>query len=453
MNDWARDAIFYHIYPLGMCGAPHRNTFQGPPEPRMVGIREWIGHLRALGVNALYLGPLFESTAHGYDTADFYHVDRRLGDNRLLTDLVAEFHNVGIRVILDGVFHHVGRDFWAFRDVLTHGRHSHYCSWFKGLDFNRRSPHGDPFSYEGWNGHYDLVKLNLDHPDVRSHLFDAVRMWINQFGIDGLRLDVADELDRSFVRDLAAVCRAVQPSFWLLGEVIHGDYRRLANASMLDSVTNYECYKGLYSSHNDGNFFEIAFALNRQFGAHGLYADLPLYAFADNHDVPRIASSLKNSEHLYPLHALLFTMPGAPSLYYGSEWGIEGQKHANDDWPLRPSIRSPGEATASHPDLANAVGRFAGIRHEIDALRRGSYEQIHVSAEQLVFARRTEKSEAIVAVNASEDSVPLDLHVSFAEGSVFSDRLEPDQLFTVCRGRLKMDVSSCWARILVRQDG
>ncbi|MCU7500706.1 MAG: alpha-amylase, partial [Ignavibacteria bacterium] len=317
---WSFDSVFYHIYPLGFCGTPKNNDFFSQPVSRLDKIYGWIGHMKSLGVNALYLGPLFESTSHGYDTADYFHVDRRLGTDEQLKNLIAALHQNGIRVILDGVFNHVGRSFWAFRDLRMNMQSSPYSSWFHGLDFSQRSPLGDPFSYEGWNGHYNLVKLNLKNHDTREHLFDAVRMWIDYFEIDGLRLDAADCIDMKFLQDLALVTKHKKKDFWLMGEIIHGDYRRWVNSQTLDSVTNYECYKGLYSSLNDKNYFEIAYSLNRQFGTGGMYRNMPLYAFADNHDVNRIASIIKDPVHIYPLYCLLFTMPGVPSVYYGSEW-------------------------------------------------------------------------------------------------------------------------------------
>ncbi len=338
MKHWAYDSVFYHIYPLGFCGAPPQNDFCSPSTPRLEQVNGWLGHVKDLGVNALYLGPVWESSAHGYDTADYFQVDRRLGNNETLSRLSALLHEKGIRLVLDGVFHHVGRDFWAFRDVLAQGEQSVHVDWFQGLDFHKRSPYNDPFAYEGWKGHYNLVKLNLQNPSVKAHLFQAVEMWMREFAIDGLRLDVADCLDLAFLKELSALCKSRRPDFWLMGEVIHGDYRKWVNAETLDSVTNYVGYKGLYSSHADKNYFEIAHTLKRQFGEEGLYRNLPLYTFADNHDVDRVASRPKNPAHLYPLYSLLFTMPGVPSVYYGSEWGIEGKRTSVDDGALRPCI-------------------------------------------------------------------------------------------------------------------
>jgi cyclomaltodextrinase / maltogenic alpha-amylase / neopullulanase len=449
-SSWAVDAVFYHVYPLGLCGAPERNHFGAAPEPRLRQLLDWIPHLRELGVNALYLGPLFESSAHGYDTADFFHVDRRLGDRATVAGVVAALRDAGIRVILDGVFHHVGRDFWAFRDLQAKREASAYRDWFVGVDFGGRSPKGDSFAYEGWRGHYDLVKLNLRNPAVREHLFDAVQMWIADFGIDGLRLDVAEDIEPGFLRDLAAFCRGIRPDFWLLGEAIHGDYRRLANPATLDSATNYELYKGLYSSHNDRNYHEIAHSLNRQFGKGGMYGGLPLYNFADNHDVNRVASTLRNADHLVPLYALLFTIPGVPSLYYGSEWGLQGVKHRHSDLPLRPSLEWPGAAAAApRAYLAEVLARLARIRHATPALRHGAYEQLYVGAEQVVFARDLDHERVIVAVNMADEPAALDVAAPVPEGSTFQDLLEPASLFTVSRGRLRIGrVERCWARIL-----
>lgn len=446
---WARDSVFYHIYPLGLCGAPARNDGTTPAEPRLRCIHEWIDHLHELGCNALYLGPLFESRTHGYDTTDYFNVDRRLGTNATLAELVAHLHAQGIRVILDGVFHHVGRDFWAFRDLQAHGERSQYRDWFAGVDFSRESPYGDPFAYAGWNGHSNLVKLNLQHPDVRTHLFAAVQMWIECFDIDGLRLDVAEDIDRAFLRDLARFCRNQRADFWLLGEVIHGDYRQWANPTTLDTVTNYEAYKGLFSSHNDRNYFEIAYTLNRQFGEHGIYRDLPLYAFADNHDVSRVASVLHNPAHLYPLYALLFTMPGVPAIYYGSEWGIGGRKQADNDDVLRPALLSPSAGQqAPLPDLADAIARLARIRQQTRALRHGTYQQVFVASEQFAFARRSDDEYILVVVNAAATPAALNLPVALPDGSRLVDLLEPSARCVPHNGHVQLDVPSCGARIL-----
>jgi glycosidase len=450
---WAQDAFFAHSYPLGQCGAESVNDFRSPPIPRLDQLRDWIGHLRWLGADAVYLGPVFESSSHGYDTADYRLVDRRLGTDDTLAGLTAALHDAGIRVILDGVFHHVGRDFWAFCDLQQQGEQSPYRDWFSGVDFSRRSPLGDPFSYDAWEGHFDLVKLNLGLPAVREHLFDAIRSWFDRFDIDGLRLDVAYALDPDFLRALADACHALRPDSWLLGEAIHGDYRRIAGPGLLDAVTNYECYKGLYSSHNDRNLFEIAHSLDRQFGDGGLYRSLTTYNFVDNHDVDRIASTLREPAHLAPLHLLLFTMPGVPSVYLGSEWGIEGARTRGDDRPLRPPLPTPeaAQALGRHPDLAPFIARLAAIRRHLPALRHGTYRQLFIASEQLAFERQLDHDRVIIASNASDSPATLDLPVSAPDGDTFADHLSPDAHFQALDGRLTLDVPPRWGRILARR--
>lgn len=444
---WAQQSIIYHIYPLGFCGAPHQNDFHSTPVERLGKIHTWIPHMKSLGINTLYLGPLFESTSHGYDTVDYFHVDRRLGTDDDLVSLVSELHAHGIKVVLDGVFNHVGRNFWALHHTRQDPHGSPYRNWFAGYDPNGRSPLGDPFSYEAWEGHFELVKLNLGNPEVREHLLDAVDRWIDLFGIDGLRLDVAYCLDKEFLKELVDHCRLRRNDFWLLGEMIHGDYRMLLDTGV-DSVTNYECYKGLYSSHNDGNLFEIAYALNRQFGSGGLYRSCMLYNFADNHDVTRIGSMIRNPAHLHSLHCLLFTMPGIPSVYYGSEWGIKGLKEQGSDWSLRPSLDLDNDSTPT-PELARTICTLSQIRKNTPAILHGDYTQLYVASEQLAFSRRTEDQEVVVLVNTSDREVPFSVPIR-NEGR-YMDLLNENSSFESRDGRLSVEtVFPCWARILLK---
>ena len=449
-SHWTNESIFYHIYPLGFCDAPKRNDFSSEPVSRLEKIHEWIGHMRELQVNALYLGPVFESTAHGYDTADYFRIDRRLGTNETLVNLVKDLHNNGIKVILDGVFNHVGRDFWAFRDLQQHGEHSAYRNWFQGINFNARSPFGDAFSYESWNGNYDLVKLNLHSPEVREHLFHAIRQWVQEFDIDGLRLDVADCLDHQFMRELSTFCHSLKPDFWLMGEVVHGDYSHWANPAMLDSVTNYEGYKGLYSSLADKNYFEIAHTLKRQFGQGGVYREINLYNFADNHDVNRVASSLKDPKHLYPLYFLMFTIPGIPSIYYGSEWGLEGERTQMDDHALRPSLDlTLLRKTSPQPDLPAAIAHLAQVRLNNPALRYGDYTELFIASQQFAFSRCMDNVVTVILLNAAPTDVSFDIPVSLPNGTRLIDLLNPNDEFHMENGRLRVEkVQSCWGRIL-----
>jgi len=448
-----KDAVFYHIYPLGLCGAPERNEFGAPIVHRITSLTPWLDHIQELGANAIYLGPVFQSSSHGYDTVDYYRVDRRLGDNESLTHFTELVHQRGMLLILDAVFNHVGRDFWAFKDLQKNGANSAYRDWFHNLRFDQHSPKGDPFSYEGWQGHYDLVKLNLSHPDVRAHLFDAVRMWNDQFGIDGLRLDAADCIDLDFLRELNRFTKSLNPQFWLMGEVVHGDYRQWVNPETLDSVTNYEAYKGVYSSLNDANYFEIAYALNRQFGDHGVYQDKFLYNFVDNHDVDRVASKLKNPAHLFPLYLLLFTMPGIPSIYYGSEWGIRGVKGQWSDAALRPELDLERmKRQAPNPDLDGTIATLSQIRQDHAPLIHGNYRQIFVDKEQFVFLRSLAGGEVLVALNSSNEDIDLSLDLPWQTGRL-RDVLNNNEVFTIENKRVNLKLSPNWGRILDYSNG
>jgi cyclomaltodextrinase / maltogenic alpha-amylase / neopullulanase len=445
---WYHNAIFYHIYPLGLSGALARNDFVGPIAQGLDRLYPWLEHAQSLGCNALYLGPVFQSSSHGYDTSDYFQVDRRLGDNDALARFSAAVHQQGMRLVLDGVFNHVGRDFWAFRDVLVQGENSPYADWFQNLRFGETSPMGDPFRYEGWQGHYSLVKLNLAHPHVRAHLFDAVGLWMDRFNIDGLRLDAADCIDLDFLRALRSFAKNRQSDFWLMGEVVHGDYRDWANPETLDSATNYECYKGLFSSLNASNYFEIAYSLDRQFGERGLYRDLLLYNFVDNHDVDRVASKLTKGEHLYQLYLMLFSMPGIPSVYYGSEWGIQAVKGQHSDASLRPVLDLDQAARQSpHPDLAEVIRKLAAIRHSSSALRHGDFKPLHVDHQQFAFIRHSPDDVIVAVLNSEPRQVNLNLRLP-GKWIAFEDLLDPGQIIPVEDGQIKIDLPASWGRLL-----
>ena len=404
---WFDNSVIYQIYPLGLCGAPRDND--GVNAHRILKLLDWVEHIRKTGADTLLLNPVFESDRHGYDTRDYRTVDCRLGTNEDLKTVCDAFHQAGIRVMLDGVFNHVGRGFWAFRDVQEKKWDSPYKDWFR-LSFDGNSHYNDGFWYEGWEGHYELVKLNLQNPEVVRHQFDAIRFWVEQFGIDGLRLDVAYCLSEDYLRQLRSFTNGLKPDFVLMGETLHGDYNRWMNDQMCHSVTNYECYKGLWSSFNSMNLFEIGHSLQRQFGPEQwtLYKGKHLLSFLDNHDVTRIASMLNDPHHLIPAYGLLFGMPGVPALYYGSEWGIQGRKDQGDD-ALRPALEAP-----EWNDLTDAIAAMAKARKESPALCSGSFRNIVLTNRQIIFERCWENERVLVAVNA--DSVPYTAHFDARAG-------------------------------------
>jgi glycosidase len=440
MNAWYEKANFYHIYPLGLCGVIHESKEskysldcnktqeseslrssekEGLSHNQFIKLKKWIPHLVNIGCNAIYIGPLFESETHGYDTIDYKKVDSRLGSNNDFKDYVEYCHQSGIKVVVDGVFNHTGREFFAFLDIKEKKQQSRYKDWYN-INFNGNSTYQDGFAYDGWRGHYNLVQLNLKNKEVRDYLFGVVKYWIQEFDIDGIRLDCADVLDFNFMKELRNVGDSLKKDFWLMGEVIHGDYSRWVNNEMLHSVTNYELHKGLYSGHNDHNYFEIAHTIKRLFDPQGgLCKGNLLYTFLDNHDVERICNKLTNTKNIYPITILLYTLPGIPSIYYGSEWLIQGKKENSSDDSLRPMIQIEDYVTEiqgkevqlkyhkEHEKLINLIKKLAGMRSTYDELAYGSYKELLLTNRQYSFARVLEKGAVIVAVNNDEKEAIL----------------------------------------------
>lgn len=393
---WAYNSIFYQIYPIGFCGAPVHND--GVCVPRIRKLMDWSEYLQTLGVDSILLNPIFESDNHGYDTRDFKTIDCRLGTNEDFKEVCEDLHKHNVKIVLDGVFNHVGRGFWAFKDVQEKKWDSPYKDWFH-ISFDGNSCYNDGFWYEGWEGHFELVKLNLQNPAVVDYLMECVKYWIDEFDIDGLRLDVAYSLDHNFMRRLRSYTQELKPDFALIGEVLFGDYNIIVNDEMLHSCTNYECYKGLYSSFNSMNMFEIAHSLHRQFGSDQwcIYRGKHLMTFVDNHDVTRLASILTNKKHIPLAYGLLMGMPGIPCLYYGSEWAEQGEKAPDNDYALRPCFEEP-----KPNELTEFIKKLIRVRQESDALCNGAYKNVVIQNHQLVFERCSEKERVIVAINAAD---------------------------------------------------
>lgn len=437
---WYDEAVFYHIYPLGLTGAPAQNAY-GAPEHRLNTLIPWIGHIREIGCNALYIGPLFESVGHGYETTDYKKLDSRLGDNKDLTDFVAECHRQGIKVILDGVFNHTGRDFFAFKDIQEKREGSQYRDWYCNVNFYGNNEYNDGFSYDNWGGYNLLVKLNQRNPAVKDYICDVIRFWVSEFDIDGIRLDAADVLDFDFMKALRHTANEVKPDFWLMGEVIHGDYSRWVNEGTLHSVTNYNLHKALYSGHNDHNYFEIAHTVKRLYEMGGSRPDgLKLYNFTDNHDVERIYTKLNNKAHFTPVHILMYTLPGVPSVYYGSEFGIEGKKEKFSDASLRPALKLEDYKNAVETNpctrLIAALGR---TRQRAKALSYGDYRELMLTNRQYAFSRTYNGETVIVTVN--NDDSDFVMTVAAGNCAVYVGALSGQQV-SVANGNICVNVKA-----------
>ena len=402
---WYNEAIFYHIYPLGLTGAPKHNDYSAPVS-RLNTLLPWIDHIKEIGCTALYIGPLFESVGHGYETTDYKKLDSRLGTNEDLKNFVKACHEKGIKVIFDGVFNHTGRDFFAFKDIQQNREHSRYLNWYCNVNFGGNNEYNDGFSYENWGGYNLLVKLNQRNPEVQNYICDVIRFWVSEFDVDGIRLDAADVLDFDFMRALRRTAAEVKEDFWLMGEVIHGDYSRWVNGETLHSVTNYALHKALYSGHNDHNYFEIAHTVKylQNMG------NLDLYNFVDNHDVERIYTKLSNKALFAPVHVLLYTLPGIPSIYYGSEFGIEGKKEKFSDDSLRPALNLEDYADAVQKNPCTAlIAALGKVRQHTPALSYGSYAELQLTNRQFAFARDLDGVRVIVTVNNDDNAADMNL--------------------------------------------
>ena len=407
---WYDEAVFYHIYPLGLTGAPKQNSY-GEPEHRLNTLLPWLTHIKTIGCNALYIGPLFESVGHGYETTDYKKLDSRLGTNEDLAAFVAECHRQGIKVVLDGVFNHTGRDFFAFQDLKQNREQSAYKDWYCNVNFWGNNEYNDGFSYENWGGHNLLVKLNQHNPAVRDYICDVIRFWVSEFDIDGIRLDAADVLDFEYMKALRRTANEVKPDFWLMGEVIHGDYTRWVNEGTLHCVTNYTLHKALYSGHNDHNYFEIAHTVKRLYEMGGNRIDgLRLYNFTDNHDVERIYTKLNKKEHFAPVHVLLYTLPGVPSIYYGSEFGIEGKKERFSDDSLRPALSlSDYENAEEKNPCTRLIAALGLVRRHTAALSYGDYRELLLTNRQYAFSRNYNGVSVVVTVNNDDSDYVMTL--------------------------------------------
>ena len=406
---WFDEAVFYHIYPLGLLGAPKQNDY-GETVHRLRELFPWISHIKKIGCTAIYIGPLFESVGHGYETTDYMRLDRRLGDNQDLKEFVAECHAQGLRVIFDGVFNHTGRDFFAFSDIRQYRENSRYRDWYCNVNFWGNNEYNDGFSYDNWGGYNLLAKLNQRNPEVRDYICQVIRFWVREFDVDGIRLDAADVLDFDFMKTLRWVAGEVKPDFWLMGEVIHGEYSRWVNGETLHSVTNYHLHKALFSGHNDHNYFEIAHTVKRLYGMGGNQPNgLKLYNFVDNHDVERIYTKLSNKANFLPAHILLYTLPGVPSLYYGSEFGIEGHKYrGGSDDEIRPYLNLGDFADAYEKnDCTRIVTALGRVRQQTPALSYGDYRELALTTKQYTFARSLNGVDVIVSVNNDENECDI----------------------------------------------
>ncbi len=457
MSDWKKNcawyesAVFYHIYPLGMCGVEkHRGEYEENGEPRrhFAQMEKLIPHMKRLGITALYIGPCFESEGHGYETIDYYKVDARLGDNAMFRHFVDACHAAQIKVVVDGVFNHSGRRFFAFEELRKHREGSPYRDWYCNVNFGGNNEFNDCFSYEAWHGYNILPRLNLWNRAVRDYLLDVIRFWVKEFDIDRIRLDCADVLNFDFMKEMRQLANTVKPEFWLMGEVIHGDYSRWVNRDVLHSVTNYELHKGLYSGHNDHNYFEIAHTIRRLFGDGGLVREGKLYTFVENHDVNRLINKVKDPAHMKNIYLIAYTLPGIPSIYYGGEFRLSGVQANGSDDAIRPALSIADYAALSEKekDFVEFLEMLGRAKEELAALSVGSYEERLLTNRQFAYARVWNEQTVIVAANNDENPARVDIR---AQDGEYVDYMT-GQKYSCGNGKLSVELAAHSGVILVK---
>ena len=374
---WTQHVIWWHVYPLGFVGAFPAEAPPHTGEHRLRRIAEWFDHAIALGVSGIALGPIFASRTHGYDTTDHYRIDSRLGDDDDFDYLVAEAHRRGLRVLLDGVFNHVGTDFEAA------------ARWFRGDTFE---------------GHEGLLTLNHDNPEVVDYTADVMAHWLRR-GADGWRLDAAYAVPQQFWADVLPRVRERAPDAWFVGELIHGDYAAVVRETGFDSVTQYELWKAIWSALNDGNFYELNWAMRRH---NAFVEDFAPLTFIGNHDVTRIASQLQRPEHLAHALVILMTVGGVPSIYAGDELGYQGVKEERfgGDDAVRPEFGSPPILLDNRGAEVWRLHQYlVGLRRRHSWLHAASTTALRLDNREFVYETRHGDQALIVALNI--DDAPL----------------------------------------------
>ena len=375
---WVEHSIWWQVYPLGFLGADPTGVDRSVRRS-LRGLIPWLDYIVALGASGLALGPIFAATTHGYDTVDFECIDDRLGDEDDFAALVQACHERGLKVMLDGVFNHVGREHPAYREVLELGWEAPRAGWFALA----AGPDGRPRA-RTFEGHDLLVELDHGSPAVRDLVLDVMTRWCAR-GVDAWRLDAAYAVPPTFWAGVLPRVREAFPEVYVCGEVIHGEYAAIVRESGMDAVTQYELWKATWSALNDGNLFELAWALTRH---DEMLATFVPWTFIGNHDVTRIASQLRSPEFLAHALVVLLTVGGTPAIYAGDEQAYRGVKHervGGDDEVRPPFPQTPGELSKLGEPTYRLHQELIALRRRHPWLHRARTTQVALTNEQLVY--------------------------------------------------------------------
>ncbi|PZE96042.1 alpha-amylase family glycosyl hydrolase [Curtobacterium sp. MCBD17_008] len=403
---WVEHVMWWHVYPLGFVGAevrPGTTVDARPVEHRLGHLEGWLDHVVDLGLNGLLLGPVFASSSHGYDTVDHFRIDPRLGDDADFDRLVAAARERGVRVLLDGVFNHVGREHPAFRQLETAGPDADTAGLF-AVDWSGWQP-GQPVPVGSFEGHDILVALDHASQQTEDLVVAVMTHWLER-GIDGWRLDAAYAVPPAFWARVLARVRERFPDAWFSGEVIHGDTAAIVRESTMDSTTQYELWQGIWHGIADRNCFELAHAIERH---DELLATSAPSTFVGNHDVTRIASAVGEGFVGHAV-AVLFTVAGTPSVYAGDEFGWTGvkeQREGGDD-AVRPAFpATPPGPSGTAAELVHAHQALVALRRRHPWLHRAHTDVVHLTNETLVLRTATDREAVVTALNLSPEPVVL----------------------------------------------
>ena len=427
--DWIQDAVFYQIFPDRFANGDPGND---PPNVRpwgakptiwdfqggdLRGIVQRLDYLVDLGINAIYLNPIFQATSnHRYNTTNYYMIDPKLGTQDDFKLLVDEVHRRGIRIVLDGVFNHCGRGFFAFADVLENELESPYRDWFHIKRFPLQAyTKGDARNYLGWYKLKSLPKFNTDNPEVRRYIFDIAKYWIEQ-GIDGWRLDVPNEIDDDeFWSEFRQIVKRANPAAYLVGE-IWKVRPRWVGPNHFDGLMNYPLRDALLGLLKENKLDPAGFikALDTLLAAYPRENTYAHYVPLGSHDTPRLATLLDGDRAKMKLfYLVLFSFPGAPAIYYGDEVGLQGKK----DPDCRRAF--PWDEIEWDQDLYSFIKKLIAFRHERIELRRGEVLTLQPDHPEVVGLARVFEQRSIVTLFNSTEK-PVDVKVPL-EGIGWSD--------------------------------
>ena len=420
-TDWVADAIFYQIFPDRFRNGNKLNDPDNtknwddlPPSSKdfyggdLEGIIENLDYIKDLGVNAIYLTPIFKSPSnHKYDTEDYYTIDPHFGNNKTFRELVHQIHKRGMRIILDGVFNHCGWNFFAFQDVLKKGNASKYWEWFT-IDKFPIEFEPEP-TYRCWAGVKDMPEFNTDNPEVRKYLLNVVRYWIEEYDIDGWRLDTVEYLEPSFVKEIRKVAKETKEDAYVLGEVVGIASSWFKGGGYLDGVMNYKLWETVVEFFAKGTIDAQMFNHTVRFIrlSYPKWANYSMYNLIGSHDRARFMTISGMDDRKVTLAlSFLFTYIGAPAIFYGDEIGMMGE---NDPDCRRPF---PWDESKWNKKILSVVKNLSKLRNEMISLRRGNYIKVYAKDRTFIYLRSYKEESTLITINASENISSIKLSLS-----------------------------------------